>query len=399
MKPFSLRGPLSHHPHSTGAFMILERLHANGYEALFAGGCVRDLILGRPCNDIDIATSATPEQVEQLFPKTHPIGKAFGVILVEQSGHHYEVTTFRVDSPTGDGRRPDGISFSSPQEDAFRRDFTINALFYDPSKDAVIDHVGGKSDLQARMIRAVGDPATRFQEDRLRVLRALRFSVQLGFEIEPSTWQALKSASPHVLAVSRERVTVELRKMIQADMLGSVSLLEKSGLAGVLFPSWRTGWLDSLRHPLEWIPFVALLNWGLGDAVMSVLDLTRAERKSISGAARDLKAWQTQSEWSPKDLADTLCGARGALNLALAPAVLQLRRESGDAINWVLSHTEWQVPQLPSPWVRAQDLMPRGWQGAQLGQMLDHFYSGQLVGYWPDRESALKSLNSLPPPR
>ena len=163
------------------ALAVAERLIAAGHRALFAGGCVRDRLLGRTPGDHDVATSATPEQVEALFPRALTVGARFGVVVVPVEGGNVEVATFRADGRYVDGRRPEGVVFSDPPTDASRRDFTVNGLFEDPVTGEVLDYVGGRADLAARLLRAIGDPEARFREDHLRLLRAVRFAVRLGF--------------------------------------------------------------------------------------------------------------------------------------------------------------------------------------------------------------------------
>ncbi|MFM2090609.1 MAG: hypothetical protein RLZZ127_1098 [Planctomycetota bacterium] len=187
------------------------RLIAAGHETWFAGGCVRDRLLGIACDDVDVATAAPPEAVEALFPRTVPVGKAFGIIVVvDDDGGHTEVATFRADGVYLDGRRPEGVRFATSAEDVERRDFTVNALLMDPRDGSVRDLVGGVADLRAGILRAVGDAAARLAEDRLRVLRALRFAARYGFSIEPDTAAALRSAGLHGL--SRERIWQEFAK-------------------------------------------------------------------------------------------------------------------------------------------------------------------------------------------
>ena len=172
---------------------LARRLTAAGHLALFAGGCVRDKQLGREPKDYDIATSARPEEVVKLFPGANEVGAHFGVVIAKHHGHQVEIATFRTDGSYKDGRRPEAVVFSTPEEDASRRDFTINGLFEVPETGEVIDHVGGLPDLRAGVLRAIGDPQVRFSEDALRLLRAVRFSCVLGFEIEPGTLQAIAS--------------------------------------------------------------------------------------------------------------------------------------------------------------------------------------------------------------
>ncbi|MGN0867085.1 MAG: CCA tRNA nucleotidyltransferase [Oligosphaeraceae bacterium] len=211
---------------------ILRTLQQAGYQAVLAGGCVRDMLLGRTPHDWDIATSARPEQVEALFPQTIPVGRQFGIILVlAPSGTSYEVASFRGESTYSDGRHPDGVRFVEMEEDVKRRDFTVNALLYDPVAQRIHDFVGGQEDLSRRLLRCVGEPMRRFQEDRLRLLRAIRFTANLGFTLEDSTWQAVcQNAGTLLPAVSQERIREELEKMLlHGASRQAFSLLEQSG--------------------------------------------------------------------------------------------------------------------------------------------------------------------------
>src|SRR5213080_3190306 len=170
---------------------IAARLREHNHIAFFAGGCVRDMVRNLPPKDIDIATDARPEEVQKLFPRTYAVGAHFGVIVVLENGFQFEVATFRSDDVYLDGRRPSEVHFSSPEEDAKRRDFTINGMFFDPAKNEVIDFVGGKADLKAKIVRAIGNPEERFNEDRLRMLRAVRFATVLDYKIDNGTWDSL----------------------------------------------------------------------------------------------------------------------------------------------------------------------------------------------------------------
>src|SRR5437667_6634261 len=170
---------------------VLTQLRESGNIAYFAGGCVRDMVRGLIAKDYDIATNARPEAVQGLFPHTFAVGAHFGVIIVLENGFQFEVATFRSDDAYIDGRHPSAVHFSSPEEDAQRRDFTINGMFYDPVAEKVIDFVGGRADIDARLVRAIGDRAQRFAEDRWRMLRAVRFATVLDYDIEKQTWHAL----------------------------------------------------------------------------------------------------------------------------------------------------------------------------------------------------------------
>ena len=211
---------------------LVRRLRAAGHEAYLAGGCVRDRLLGREPLDYDIATSAPPETVQALFPRTVPVGAQFGVVLVIADGMPVEVATFRSDAAYVDGRRPSAVHFGSAREDARRRDFTINALFLDPLTGEVVDFVGGQADLRAGIIRAIGDPRARIAEDRLRMLRAVRLAARLGFTIEPATLEAIRAAASTVTDMAAERIGDEIVKILTEgaarrgfELLAATSLL------------------------------------------------------------------------------------------------------------------------------------------------------------------------------
>lgn len=216
---------------------VVRRLVEAGHETVFAGGCVRDMQMGLVPKDYDIATSARPDDVQKLFRKSRAVGAHFGVILVMVDGFSFDVATFRTDGSYADGRHPESVAFATAEEDVRRRDFTVNGLLYDPLAGRVIDHVGGEADLERRMIRAIGDPARRFAEDHLRLLRAVRFATVLGFEIEPATWQALQAAATQIVKVSAERVRDELTKiLLHPGRVRGFDLLDDSGLLGVILP-------------------------------------------------------------------------------------------------------------------------------------------------------------------
>lgn len=237
------------------AVAIVERLQAEGYQTYFAGGCVRDALRNAPVKDIDIATSATPEEVATLFPaQSIGVGKSFGVMLVVINGISYDVATFRTDGGYQDGRHPESISYDTAEHDAQRRDFTVNALFYDPITHKVIDYVGGVADLEAGILRTVGDPLTRFREDRLRLLRAIRFASVCGWQIEAKTWDAICAEAPYLGCVSMERVRTEFIRMLceAPSPVQALDYLRTSGLLNVFFPELLTlhGCLqDPIWHP------------------------------------------------------------------------------------------------------------------------------------------------------
>jgi len=221
------------------AIKIIRRLRGRGFEAFLAGGCVRDMLLRRAANDYDIATNACPEEVVEMFKRTRKVGAKFGVVIVLIEDKQIEVATFRTETGYIDGRHPSSVEFASAAEDASRRDFTINGMFYDPLKKEVIDYVRGRADLKGELIRTIGEPIERFSEDYLRMLRAIRFSTQLGFAIEPKTFSAIYSNSKNISKISGERIATELEAvLVSPNRSEGVSLLIQSGLAEVIFPGF-----------------------------------------------------------------------------------------------------------------------------------------------------------------
>ena len=235
------------------ALAVCRTLTEAGHRALFAGGCVRDELLGKHPHDYDVATSATPDEVEGLFGRVVTVGKAFGVQIVHSGEHDVEVATFRWDGPYLDGRRPASVEFRDEQQDALRRDFTVNALFFDPIADEVLDYVGGREDLARACIRAVGDPVDRFNEDHLRLLRCVRFAAQLDFQIERATFDALKSHAYLIKKTSPERIRDELfRILTQSHAARGFHLLDESGLLPHLLPEISA--MKGVEQPPEYHP-------------------------------------------------------------------------------------------------------------------------------------------------
>ena len=222
------------------AIQIIRSLHKAGFEALLAGGCVRDTLLGKKPKDYDVVTNATPAEICKIFRRTIKVGAKFGVIIVMMDSEQVEAATFRAETGYTDGRRPDKVSFTSAKEDAQRRDFTINGMFYDSLKKEVIDYVGGKDDLKKKIIRTIGKPDERFSEDYLRMLRAVRFAAQLDFEIEKNTLNAVKKYSGNITKISGERIAMELESLCAAaNRVRGVKLLISTGLAEQVFAVFR----------------------------------------------------------------------------------------------------------------------------------------------------------------
>jgi poly(A) polymerase len=233
---------------------ICATLRREGHQAFFVGGCVRDLELGRPPADYDVCTDARPDRVLQLFPRSLTVGAKFGVILVMVEGAQVEVATFRSDLGYSDGRHPDQVAYAdTPQEDVLRRDFTINGLLLDPASGEVLDYVGGRADLRAGIVRAIGDPRRRFTEDKLRILRGARFAARFGFRIEQETMAAAQSLAPQITQVSPERVREELTKLLtEGAARRGFELLEETGLLAVVLPDIAR--MEGVQQPPQFHP-------------------------------------------------------------------------------------------------------------------------------------------------
>lgn len=235
------------------ARQIIDTITKAGFIAYYAGGWVRDLLLNHPSDDIDIATNAPPETIQALFPHTVPVGIAFGIVVVIIEDRQYEVATFREDIDYKDGRRPTKIAFTTAIEDARRRDFTINGMFYDPLKEEVLDYVDGKADLEAKIIRAIGDPHQRIKEDRLRMLRAIRLSCRFHFTIEPKTEKAIKAHAKELFpAVAIERIYQEFKKGHGVGILRKMLIhLHEYHLLETIFPPLKGVSLKEITKRLE----------------------------------------------------------------------------------------------------------------------------------------------------
>ncbi len=241
-------------PKQQAAAEIVRRLRAEKFQAYFVGGCVRDLVMGREPADYDVATDATPDQVLKLFPDGLTVGAQFGVVAVPREEGNVEVATFRSDGRYADGRHPDEVRFAkTPQEDVRRRDFTINGLLYDPVKEKVLDHVGGQADIQRRVVRTIGDPAERFGEDRLRMLRAVRFAARFEFTLDAAALGAIRSLAPEIKSVSAERVRDEILKILtEGQARRGFELLDQSALLVEVLPEVKA--MQGVAQPPEFHP-------------------------------------------------------------------------------------------------------------------------------------------------
>lgn len=247
---------------------VVLKLHSHGYVAYFAGGWVRDFLMGHPSDDIDVATNATPQEVEKIFTKVLKVGVQFGVVIVVLKKHQFQVATFRKDLNYFDGRHPNQVIFSDAKEDALRRDFTINGMFYDPIQDHIIDYTQGKEDISSRIIRAIGNPLERFEEDRLRILRAVRFAIRLEFDIEKETKKAISFFVNDLMKkVSVERIWQELKKIAENHPeKKAVVLMHNLSILSELFPhtkNWDISYLFRVNKAFSHLKFTLdpIIQW------------------------------------------------------------------------------------------------------------------------------------------
>jgi tRNA nucleotidyltransferase/poly(A) polymerase len=392
------------------ALEVVERLRAAGHEALWAGGCVRDQLLGREPKDYDVATSALPGEDRQLFGerRTLAIGAAFGVISLKARKPltPIDVVTFRSDGDYRDGRRPESVAFTDARHDAQRRDFTINGLFFDPVEGCVVDYVGGQADLAARVLRAIGEPAQRFAEDKLRLLRAVRFAATLDFTIEPATMDAIRAMADQVTTVSGERIGAELRRILTHERpRRGVELLADSGLLGALLPEVAARarennrwWLETLdrmeRLPGPTLPaaLAALAHDGVG-----YLDLRAiARRLRLSNKEADRAMWLQQQMFfmaaaaaAPWPRLQRVLAHPGAAEL-LALAEASLPPDDAGLARCRAKLAEPQDEWNPPPLVTGDDLVAHGFKsGRHFSQLLEHLRDLQLEGRLTTREEAL----------
>jgi len=394
------------------ALWVLRRLRRAGHQALFAGGCVRDMLLDRPCADYDVATDATPEQVAALFERVLLIGAQFGVAMVLRKGRSVEVATFRTDLPTSDGRRPDGVRFVSARQDALRRDFTINGMFYDPLAEKVIDYVGGREDLGRGVIRTIGPPEQRFAEDYLRMLRAVRFAVRLGFRIDPATADAIRTQAPSISAVSGERICDELTRMLSQATAGkAMRLLGDLGLAQEVLGELVADeglWARAVarveavagRQDVV-LALAALLGELSGGAIRALIrrwGASNRRRDALCFLARGLDLWRTAAEMP-------LCGFKRLManeNFPRLIALWEVRERSATGAAALSRKARERADGIdvdavcPPALVTGDDLRAMGMEpGPRLGQVLRALYDAQLDETISTRAEALARAGEL----
>ena len=419
---------------------IVARLREQGRVAYFAGGCVRDLVRGQAPKDIDIATEARPEEVQKLFPRTYAVGAHFGVIVVLENGMQFEVAMFRSDGAYIDGRRPVEVHFATAEEDAARRDFTINGMFFDPVTEEVIDYVDGRADLDAKRIRAIGDAAQRFAEDRLRMLRAVRFATTLGFEIEATTWEALRANAGTIGEISAERIREELvRIFLSPHRARGWDLLDASGLMRIVLPE-----LEAMKgceqppqfHPegdvfkhtrimLEMLPaqaslplVLSVLFHDIGKPPTSAVDETGRIRFNGHDrvGAEMTEALMQRLRFSRVEIEATVEAVRQHMVFKDVPKMrvaklkrfmarphfedeLELHRVDCASSHAMLDNYEFLLrkreefasePIIPPPLVRGEDLIALGMKpGPRFGEILEAVETRQLEGGFASRDEAL----------
>jgi poly(A) polymerase len=419
---------------------VAARLRAAGHIAYFAGGCVRDMVRGLAAKDFDIATDATPEVVQKIFPHTYAVGAHFGVVVVVENGLNFEVATFRSDGAYLDHRHPADVRFSSPEEDAKRRDFTINGMFFDPEKNEVIDFVGGRTDLDAKLVRAIGDPAARFTEDRLRMLRAVRFATVLDYKIDNPTWDALVASATSINEISAERIREELLKIfLSPNRVRGWDLLDQSGLLRTILPE-----LDAMKgclqpeqfHPegdvfvhtrlmLELLPekvstplVLSVLFHDVAKPVTATVDETGRirfnehdrigaamtesimERLRFSRAEIDVVVEMVRQHMVFKDVPKMrVAKLKRFMARPTFEEELELHRVDCASSHKMMDNYEFLLqkreefanePIIPPPLVRGDDLIALGMKpGPEFGEILEAVETRQLEGALKDREQAL----------
>jgi poly(A) polymerase len=429
------------------AAAIVQKLQEHGYVAYFAGGSIRDALRGIPPKDIDIATSAKPEEVQEIFHRTIPVGIQFGVVRVLAADMEFEVATFRSDGVYLDGRHPSEVRFSTPEQDALRRDFTINGMFYDPLSDRVLDYVNGRKDLSRKLIRAIGQPSERFAEDRLRMLRAIRFASTLEFEIESDTWSAVTAEARAIAIVSPERIRDELLKILGSPhRLRGFDLLDKSGLLSVIVPEVAA--LKGCDQPEQFHPegdvfvhtrlmlsllapnasatqvFAVLLHdigkpptrssdpldqrirfnghdkvgAEMAEAVMMRLRFPRHEIDLVVEAVRNHMVFKDVQQMRPARLRRFM--ARPHFGIELELHRVDCAGSHGDLENYqFLVHKASEFarePLIPPPLVRGDDLISMGLKpGPKIGELLEAVQTAQLEGEVTTRAQALDLLQAL----
>ena len=427
------------------ARQIANRLREQGHIAYFAGGCVRDMVRSLPPKDFDIATDAMPDAVQKMFPRTYAVGAHFGVVVVVDNEMNFEVATFRADGAYVDHRHPVDVRFSSPEEDAKRRDFTINGMFFDPAKNEVIDFVGGRADIEAKVVRAIGKASERFEEDRLRMLRAVRFATVLGYEIDDQTWKALIKSAGSINDISAERIRDELVKIfLSPNRVRGWDLLDQSGLLRVVLPELEAmkGCLqpeqfhpegDVFQHTrlmMELLPenvsvplvFAVLLHdvakpvtakvdntgrirFNEHDRIGATMTESIMERLRFSRAEIDATVEMVRQHMVFKDVPKMrVAKLKRFMARPTFEEELELHRVDCASSHKMMDNYEFLLqkreefanePIIPPPLVRGDDLIAMGMKpGPKFSEILEAVETRQLEGTLKDREAALDWIKS-----
>lgn len=391
---------------------IINKLAGAGFEALLAGGCVRDLLLGTVPKDYDVATSATPEEVCKIYPHARKVGAHFGVVIVRASGHAIEVATFRQDGKYTDGRHPDQVVFSNAKEDAKRRDFTINGMFYDPARDEIIDYVGGKRDLENKLVQAIGNPERRFEEDHLRMLRAVRFAARLGFHLEQETFEAIYNRAEKIRSVSAERIREELEQILaDSNRVDGFDMLCATGLLPHLWSDsrWSTARVKRSHAALAALPDDA--GFTLAFAAM-LYHLDAAEIAAVCRALATSNKHRKNAVWLSEHLAGAASGeirTQADLKLLMAGPcfedlmlLLKAREQAECESPRILESLSARAAAIardeiaPTPFVSGDDLIRMGLvDGPPFKEILDRIYYRQLNMELADRAAALREAEDL----
>ena len=413
------------------AVEVVRKLREAGFEALWAGGCVRDQLLGGEPKDYDVATSARPEEIRDLFGRrrTLAIGASFGVITVvgPKPAGQIEVATFRRDATYSDGRHPDSVAFSNAEEDAQRRDFTINGLFYDPLTNVVIDYVGGQADLRLGIVRAIRDPRERFAEDKLRMLRAVRFTATFAFALDPHTLEAIREQADEIVIVSAERIAAEMRRMlVHRHRARAVELLHHARLLDIILPEAKVLSPESDEPPNEsrgaiWQRTLAMLH-SLEAPTFAVALAALLRELPTPSAADDIaelagERWRlsrdevTRASWLLKHErlgrhADTLPWPQvqrvliqegAAYLLGYLQALAAMTGGGKNALDFIASKLALPLAELnPTPLLTGDDLRRAGWKpGPHFRTVLEAVRDAQLIGEITSQDEALAFARRL----
>ena len=444
IKPY----PLPESELSRTAVRIVRKLRDSSFDSYLVGGCVRDLVSGKRPKDFDITTSATPEEVMQLFPRSIPVGASFGVVTVVEDGNNFEVATFREERDYLDGRRPEKLRYSkTPQEDVSRRDFTINALLYDVTGGNIIDYTGGLADLRRGVIRTIGDARTRFSEDYLRMLRAVRFAARFGFTLDPEAVEAIRELAGKLTLLSQERIRDELTHMLTGpDPESAFRQLSAYGILAVVLPEVEAMHgvtqpekfhpegdvfehtmllLRHLAYPSEEAGWAALLHdvgkpgcrtvgedgiphfYGhddvgsqLAEQILKRLKMTTSLTGHVAAAVRNHMRFASVQKMRPAKWRRLLADPNFPLELELHRLDCSASHGFLDNYLWLLDRmTELQksdTPALPPPLLTGRDLIGLGIQpGPAMGKLLNRLRDLQLEGEISNRAEALEAVKKL----